>query len=152
MLSALGQTPNRIEGYEAGVNHYFAKPVNLDELVVVLKNHLQQHLQQQNPVNMPVYGAQSEGWRLDFKQLYCPNQRSIMLSSREKRILGILMSQPGKIVNKKELLEALEIEDDTYDYRRMDSMLYRLRKKAGQVCPDKFPLETVHSLGYSWVD
>lgn len=144
LLTALGQTSNRIEGYQTGVDHYFAKPVDLDELHIVLQNLL---------IKFNSLNAESNPeWQIKQKILYCPNMQSIPLSSREARILNVLMSHQGQILDKQTLLNALEIEEDDYDFRRMDSMLYRIRKKVAQVYTGEFPLETLHNLGYSWIN
>ncbi|MBD3768127.1 MAG: response regulator transcription factor [Gammaproteobacteria bacterium] len=143
LLTALGQTINRIEGYQTGIDHYFAKPVDLDELHIVLQNLLTKFNSQ--------HAESNPDWQIKQKVLYCPNLQTLALSSREALVLAFLMEHAGQILDKQTLLNALTIDDEEYDYRRMDSMLYRIRKKVAQVYEGSFPLETIHGLGYSWM-
>lgn len=142
MLTALGQTVNRIEGYQQGVEHYFAKPVDLDELLIVLQNLINKSFIKQQP--------KQQGWTIKQKLLHCPNGQTIPLSGREILLLEVLMQHENQILDKTSLLNAFDIVDDDYDFRRLDSMLYRMRKKVAQVYEGYFPLETLHNLGYAW--
>lgn len=141
MMTALGQTSERISGYEAGVDVYFAKPVDLDELYAVILNRMMAQPTPNSPLN---------NWILSAKTLTCPNGAKLHLSAREEQVLTVLKQHADEIISKARLLEALTINDDDYDYRRMDSMIYRIRKKVARVYEGSFPIETLHSLGYRW--
>jgi DNA-binding response OmpR family regulator len=142
LLTALGSTEERVKGYRTGIDHYFAKPVDLDELHIVLSNLI--HKSKQTHFSPTVQ------WSLTNKLLCCPNQKKIPLSSLESRILEVLMDTPNQAVDKKTLLSKLSIDYQEYDFRRLDSCLYRLRKKVSPIYSGHFPLETLYNLGYSW--
>lgn len=141
MLTALGQTPDRISGYQAGVDFYFAKPIDLDELYAVLMQRLQSTKTTQ---------TNNQAWQLEAKSLICPNQQAIALTMREQAVLQVLIQQREQVVEKRWLLEQLKINHKSFDYRRLDSMLYRIRKKVSQVYDGPFPLETLYGIGYRW--
>jgi len=144
LLTALGATQERIKGYQTGIDHYFPKPVDLDELHLVLFNLIHKP-QQSNRLH-------TSRWALRNKLLSCPNQKTVLLSSLEARILEILMQTPNQAVDKKTLLAKLSIDYESYDFRRMDSCLYRLRRKITPLYSGHFPLETLHNFGYCWKD
>lgn len=141
MMTALGQTPERIKGYQKGVDHYLPKPVDLDELLAIIQ------LQSIKKSSTP--SAQS-AWQIIEQNLICPDGASVHLTAREKRFLACLRHQPGQAFGRKALLEELYMGQDLSNLRNMDSMIYRLRQKVAQTSSVSLPVETYNRLGFVW--
>lgn len=141
ILSARGQTADRIEGLNAGALQYFVKPVDPDELVAGIRSLLSR-----------LSGATSPtvkfSWRIDREAsiLYTPNQEAIPLTSRELELLHGLLRTPNQLVTKAELLRITNQHPEA-DFHRIESVLQRLRKKAAELTGHNLPIRSVFGKG-----
>lgn len=145
MATARHELPDRLRGLRAGADVYLVKPVELDELLAVVHN-LANRISR-NPEISP------QGWQLDTVgwSLTSPNGRSAKLTHSETVLLNALATQPGQTVPKDTLIRALGGDPETYDPRRMEILVRRLRNKIAKLTSMPLPLETVHGLGYAFV-
>jgi DNA-binding response OmpR family regulator len=141
IMTALGMSNNKVEGYRAGADYYLTKPIDLDELLAILE-HLSKKVASIN--------AQNSTWVLEEKSLLDPIGLSVTITPREKMILQVLMSKEGEMVTKNDLIASLGFDVENYDFRRLDTALYRLRQKVEKNSDNNFPLQTVYGLGYVW--
>jgi len=66
-------------------------------------------------------------------------------------MLRLLGAAGGEVVGRKELLGALEYPHSQHGLRAIESLVYRLRKKAAEAVPGEIlPLKTSHGLGYAF--
>ncbi len=142
MLTGRGETPDRVRGLSQGADAYLAKPVEIDLLAATLHS-LARRL---NGTPPPV----SKRWQLDANGwcLVSPNGGKVALTKTERRVVERLTAAPGTLVARDVLIAALTSNVYDFDPHRLDSLIYRLRRKVADACGEPFPLTAVHGEGY----
>ena len=146
MLSALGRADHRVEGLEAGVDDYLAKPFEPDELMARLRAlYRRTTVQARQPVL--IHGDIEIQVRARTAHR---GGRHLSLSPKEFDLLHYMMENAGEIVTREMLLRhvwKLQFDPQT---NVIDVHLVRLRRKleegAARPC-----LETVWGRGYRLV-
>ncbi|MEI7607029.1 MAG: response regulator transcription factor [Rhodospirillaceae bacterium] len=141
IVSARGQLDDRLAGYSTGTDHYLVKPVDMRELVAVLRA-----LHDRLPPRQEEWRLDSLGWRLT-----APNGRAVRLTQSELMVLKSLMERPGSPVTRAALAEVLGFNASSFDPRRLEIMIRRLRKKIAEEAGVEAPIETAHGVGYAFV-
>jgi len=147
MLTARDQTDDRVLGLDSGADLYFAKPADLRELASAVGS-LHRRLSLVHPSAAPAR------WRLDSLRsfLITPTRITIPLTDNELRFLAPLLSQPGEVIDRDVLSQALDQVPDSYAMRRMETMLSRLRTKVHKASPDEpLPVRARHGRGYAFL-
>ena len=142
VISARGQPQERALAIQNGADAYLVKPVFLPELVALLRQ-LQQRL---TPDVEPL------AWQLDPNRccLQSPRGQTIPLSPSEAKVLlALQQGQQSKATLLQELAPYLQ---QTPDYRRLDTLICRLRQKVQQSSGEALPLKTIRNLGYQLLD
>lgn len=137
MLTARGDTRDKILGLHGGADHYLVKPVKLPELDAVL-----------HALNRWVVAS----WRLDrnARVLVEPGGKRVSLSQSESRLLELLGQHPAEPVSRRQIIEALGYDWMTYDERRLETLVSRLRQRWRGEAQTELPLKTAHREGYSF--
>ena len=77
----------------------------------------------------------------------------LKLTKHEELLIKRLAKEPGKAVNKKDLVIALNKKEEAYDYRSLEVLVRRLRKKIEPISGEKTkPIKTIHAVGYSFIE
>lgn len=143
-FTARGSTDHRVAGFRMGADHYLAKGCDLEELTAVLEA-LRRRL-----------GLQRGGtrWELELasRQLKTPNQQHLRLSHQDMLVLHCLMQRAGDIVSRREIVRALDEDYMTYDQRRLDTQIRRLRRNVEQAAGLELPLKTLRNTGYCFYE
>lgn len=146
MLTARGETPDKVAGLTGGADDYLSKPFAMNELVArvnALGGRFVAPTGQTLRLGDLTLGLDDrEAWR---------GERRIELSERECALLGVLMREPGRIFSRVELSERVWAREHEYDTKLVDVFIGRLRKKIDEE-KDKPLIETVHHLGYTLRD
>lgn len=144
ITTARGESADRIAGVRAGSDVYLVKPVALEELSASIAN-LHRRLSQASPM---------ASWRIDRATwlLYTPQGQSVKLTGSEMAVMCALARQPGVTVPRDDLIVELGCKPDSYDPRRMEILVRRLRNKVSDNTDTALPLETVHRQGYVFVN
>lgn len=137
MLTARGDTHDKIQGLHGGADHYLVKPVKLVELEAVL------HALKRWVV---------ANWRLDLasRVLAEPGAARLSLSPSESRLLELLAQNASQPVSRRQIVEALGYDWLTYDERRLEALVSRLRQRWRSEAGTELPLKTAHREGYSF--
>ncbi|MBK67176.1 MAG: DNA-binding response regulator [Rickettsiales bacterium] len=142
MLTAKGESEERIEGLESGADDYLSKPFEPKELLLRVQSILKRSskaVQNKQEISIGSYVFDSErGQLLDGSDV-------VDLTNVETTLLNLLTSKPTHIFSREEL--AGETHQDP-DSRTIDVQITRLRKK---IEPDpKTPryIQTVRGQGY----
>jgi two-component system OmpR family response regulator len=131
----------RVAGIRAGADMYLVKPIQLAELSSLVTN-LVRRLQSNTGTR---WSLRKLNWTL-----VTPQGAVIKLTHSETVLLARLAQSPGEAVSRNELVSCLGFDPDTYDFRRMEILVRRLRNKIKQTLGHELPLDTVHKLGYAF--
>ncbi|KLN62232.1 chemotaxis protein CheY [Kiloniella spongiae] len=146
LLTAMGETSDRISGLEVGADDYLSKPFEPRELVLRI-NAILKRMQTTAPITEfstenVVFGS----FRFDVRksQLW-NNDEFIHLTDVEAALLKTLAQQAGTAVGRDDLIEDGSELSNT---RSVDVQVTRLRRKIEQ--DPKYPrfLQTIRGVGY----
>lgn len=125
MLTAMGDTTDRITGLENGADDYLAKPFEPKELILRIKNILkrapQKTLGENSTLNLGLCF-----YDLMKKELATKLGETIHITPVEQQLLNILGQKPGQIFTREKLAETLGAGQSP---RSIDVQITRLRKK-----------------------
>lgn len=145
VTTARGELPDRVRGLTAGADAYLVKPVEFEELRLIVTN-----VAKRLGCGIP---SAAPNWKIDpvHWELTSSNGDTIKLTRSETALLAVLAASPGQAVQRDALIRALGYDPKNYDPRRMEILIRRLRNKVGLQTPARFPLETVHGVGYAFL-
>ena len=161
MLTAAGDTVDRIVGLELGADDYIAKPFDLREVHARIKAVLRRR---KGPsASAPEANAYADananalvqlgGCTLDMEahRLCGPDGADIPITSMEYDLLKTFVERPNRVLSRDQLLDlAHDREWDPYD-RSIDIRVTRLRRKI-EIDPSKPQvIKTVRGAGYVFV-
>lgn len=145
MLTAKGDTGERVRGLELGADDYIAKPFDSNELVARIKAVLRR------------FAPQAENERaivLDGLSISLENYSVILdgiqleMPPKEIELLYFLASHNGKVFTREQLLEQVWGFDFFGDSRTVDVHVKRIREKLGE--RESWQLKTVWGVGYKF--
>ncbi len=147
ILTAMGDTDDRVEGLEAGADDYLGKPFATNELLARV-NALLRRTDVLGPA------AKETTLRVGDLELDLVNHktfrmgRQIELQHQEFRLLRYLMENAGRVVTRTMLLE--NVWDVSFDPRSniVESHVSRLRAKIDRGFPVEL-IQTVRGAGYT---
>jgi PAS domain S-box-containing protein len=92
-------------------------------------------------------------WQLKASppQLVSPAGSVVRLSAQDYRVLRAI-TEPRRVVTRREIIQALGHDFLDYDQRRLDSQMRRLRRKVEQECGLELPVSTLRSVGYRFYE
>ena len=146
LLTAMGETNDRISGLEVGADDYLSKPFEPRELVLRI-NAILKRIQTAAPATeLPTENVIFGSFRFDVRksQLW-NNDEYIHLTDVEAALLKTLAQQAGIAVGRDELIED---GSELANTRSVDVQVTRLRRKIEQ--DPKYPrfLQTIRGVGY----
>ena len=142
-LTARASETDRIVGLELGANDYIVKPFFIRELIARIK------IQFRGQVT-PSRVLKSGGLELDATSCRVKlNGAAISLTATEFRLLEFLMSRPGVVFSREQLLDAVWGHDRAVTDRTVDVYVLRLRQKIEQEDGPPF-IRSVRGFGYSF--
>ncbi len=154
MLTASGETVDRIVGLEMGADDYLAKPVDLRELLARLKAVLRRISVQNSPQSSA--GGKAGGLvafgdcqlDLDAYKLTGGDGVEIAITAMEFNLLKVFAEHPGRVLNRDQILEMAHDRGwDPFD-RSIDIRISRLRKKIEADPAKPQIIKTVRGVGY----
>ncbi|MFT3965166.1 MAG: response regulator transcription factor [Sphingobium sp.] len=149
MVTARGSPIDRVLGLELGADDYLTKPFEPRELLVRVRNLLRRARPAGQAVPAePARFARFGPWRLDLfqRRLIAPDDRLVMLSSAEFRLLSRFVEQPNRVLTREELLPERR-ETVAFD-RTIDLQISRLRQKLASIADGENLILTVRNEGY----
>jgi DNA-binding response OmpR family regulator len=150
MLTARGEEVDRVVGFSVGADDYVVKPFSPRELVERVKAILRRARPS------PARGAAvlTHGpLRLDpARHKVTINDRTVALTPSEYKILHTLMSVPGRIFSREELLDRLHVHGEVVIDRVIDVHIGRLRQKIENDPAQPRYITTVRGVGYGMAE
>lgn len=146
-VTALTSSESIIEGLDAGADDYITKPFDIGILkarVSSLKRRVENHQESSGTKITKVYDHM--GIKVDVdgvKTLIEGNE--IKLTVSEFKILCVLISSPGKVFTRKQIVDLIKGENIYVTDRTVDTHVFALRKKLGNKSK---VVETVRGIGY----
>ena len=143
-LTARASETDRIVGLELGANDYIVKPFFVRELIARIK--IQFRSQQQ-----PTRTLQIGGLNLDRSSCRVSLQgAALSLTATEFRLLEFLMTRPGVVFSREQLLDSVWGHDRAVTDRTVDVYILRLRQKIEQDPTNPLYIRSVRGFGYSF--
>jgi DNA-binding response OmpR family regulator len=143
-LTARVSETDRILGLELGANDYIVKPFFVRELVARVKNQLRTQV-------VPTRSVRAGALELDrasCRVLLHGNE--VALTATEFRLLDFLMSRPGVVYSREQLLDSVWGHDRAVTDRTVDVYILRLRQKIEPDPANPSFIRAVRGFGYSF--
>jgi DNA-binding response OmpR family regulator len=150
MLTAKDEEVDRVVGLELGADDYVVKPFSVRELMARVKSVLRRT--QARPADA-VQALQAGDLRLDAARREITwRSTPIELTAIQFELLRVLMTNPGRVFSREELLDQVWGYDYFGDTRAVDSAVKRLRAQMRKAAPDAELIVTVRDAGYKLSD
>lgn len=147
LLTAKGETDDRIEGLEAGADDYMLKPFEPRELLLRINAILRRAPSPQKKIKTELrLGA----WTYDPERDELKSAtETVALSGMEAGLMRALASSPGQVVSRETLAERSSAAGQAINDRTIDVQVTRLRRKIEADVKNPRYLITVRGGGYS---
>ncbi|MDT9717271.1 response regulator transcription factor [Paenibacillus sp. ClWae2A] len=141
MVTAKGESKDKVRGFNAGSDDYLVKPFDPVELILRVKSLLKRY--NKSSSNM----IQVSGVTIDLGNLMVvADGQTIELKKKECELLFSLASSPGKIFTRTQLIDDIWGIDYEGEERTVDVHIKRLRERLEHV--PELVISTVRGLGY----
>jgi len=145
-LTARASEADRIVGLELGANDYIVKPFSIRELIARIKVHFRPHIVPQRILKAGGLEVDRTACRVRL------DGRELQLTATEFRLLEFLMSRPGVVYSREQLLDSVWGHDRAVTDRTVDVYILRLRQKIESDPANPAYLRSVRGFGYSFSD
>ena len=148
LLTAKGETSDRIAGLEAGADDYLPKPFEPKELLLRINAILRRVPQSRASDSIPkVLHLGGVRYDIDRGEMW-RGADMIRLTATESQLMRIFSGQPGTPVSRMKLVEDLGGGRDPSQERAVDVQITRLRRKIEADSKQPRYLQTVRGAGY----
>ena len=145
LLTAKGESIDRVEGLEMGADDYLSKPFEPKELKLRIKNILNKT----KKVNQKRI-IEFDNIKIDLnKLLIFKNKIQFKINNTEKIILEKMINEPGKTFSREAIGKLIDLDKE----RSIDVIITRLRKKIEMDPKNPKYLQTLRGVGYVlWIE
>ena len=145
LLTAKGETQDRIKGLELGADDYLGKPFEPKELLLRIKNILYKIQKPILPDEIYIGNTIVNLKKLEIKI----NNKIKKINPQEKKVLEKMLESPGKIFSRDNIGKIINISKE----RTIDVMITRLRQKIEFNSKNPKYLQTIRGSGYVlWIE
>lgn len=146
MMTALGGEEDIIKGLELGADDYITKPFSIPILKARMVAVLRRYYEEEAVDIQLLDTIQREGICIDLKKhAITIDGVEEIFTTTEFRLLHHLMTHPGWVYTRNQLIDSVKGEDSAISGRNIDVIMVSLRKKIGAYSP---LIETVRGVGY----
>lgn len=140
-LTAKDTEDDKLMGFNIGADDYISKPFSIREVIARVKAVLRRSAEKETPEIL-----QFEHLYIDpVKKRAFINQEELPLTKKEFEILSLLLSHPGQVFSREEILSKIWTDEVYVLDRTIDVNITRLRKKIGE-----YGKHIVTRLGYGY--
>ncbi len=148
LLTAKGETDNRIEGLEAGADDYLAKPFEPKELLLRINAILRRMPDVETPDVAPkVLNLGPIRYDMERGEMW-EGDALVRLTATEIQLMKIFSAKPGEALSRSNLVEELGRDRGQAQERAVDVQITRLRRKIEADPKQPRYLQTVRGAGY----
>jgi DNA-binding response OmpR family regulator len=162
MLTASGETIDRVVGLEIGADDYVAKPFELRELLARIRSVLRRTRTMSDAVSASAGngGKVPAATRLRFgrclldldaRRLFAPDSTEIPATAMQFDLMEAFINHPNRVLSRDRLLELAHKRGDEPFDRSIDIRIARLRRKIEEHPERPQTIKTVHGIGYIFV-
>jgi len=142
-LTARGEDYSQIAGFEAGADDYITKPIKpkvfVSKLHALLRRSRNEKNQKTNKETGPFFIDRE-------KYLIYKNKKEISLPKKEFELAALLISRPGNVFGRENILNQVWGEDVVVGDRTIDVHMRKIREKLG-----KKHFKTIKGVGYKYI-
>ena len=141
MISAKQLPADRKEGFLAGTDDFMTKPVDEEEMLLRIRALLRRsQIASERKIELG-------GIRLDYdSHTVTRDGKSEVLPQKEFQLLYLLLSEPGRIFTRIQLMDEIWGVDSNSGWETVTVHIGRLRRRFADV--KEFEIESVRGLGY----
>jgi two-component system phosphate regulon response regulator OmpR len=148
LLTAKGETDNRIEGLEAGADDYLPKPFEPKELLLRINAILRRMPETPNEDTIPkILHLGSIRYDIERGEMW-QGEDLVRLTATEMQLMKIFAVKPGEPISRNKLVEDLGRDRGQAQERAVDVQITRLRRKIEADPKQPRYLQTVRGAGY----
>ena len=148
LLTAKGETDNRIEGLEAGADDYLPKPFEPKELLLRI-NAILRRMPDTSAADAAPKVLSLGVIRYDMERgEMWQGDDLVRLTATEVQLMKIFAAQPGVALSRSKLVEELGRDRGQAQERAVDVQITRLRRKIESDPKQPQSLQTVRGAGY----
>ena len=144
MVTARVEEIDRLLGLELGADDYVCKPFSPREVVARVKAVLRRGKRRDAAAPPEAVVLDDAGYKAMI------GGRDLALTAVEYHLLKVLVSQPGRIYSRDQLMDAMYRDERVVSDRTVDSHIKKIRKKISDVLPDREIIHSVYSVGYKY--
>lgn len=145
MLTAKGTELDKVKGLDLGADDYIAKPFGVLEFIsrvrAVLRRSERSSSESTEALNLALGGVTLD----DQRRSVTVGGIAVELTFKEYELLKLLMSRPGTVFSRQQILEKIWGVDFDMDTRTVDMHIKTLRQKLGV---QGSIIQTVRNVGY----
>lgn len=145
MLTAKGAELDKVKGLDLGADDYIAKPFGVLEFIsrvrAVLRRSERSSSENAEALNLALGGVTLD----DQRRSVTVGGIAVELTFKEYELLKLLMSRPGTVFSRQQILEKIWGVDFDMDTRTVDMHIKTLRQKLGV---QGSIIQTVRNVGY----
>ncbi len=148
MLTARAEEADRVLGLDLGADDYVTKPFSLREFLA----RVRALLRRSRPAPPLPDQLQVEAITIDFRR-YEANKagQPLEMTRREFQLLRALVSRPGEVISRSELLDQVWELEAYPTTRTIDNHIAGLRAKIESEPAEPQHLLTIRGVGYKWI-
>jgi len=147
MLTAFGDSADRVRGFDSGADIYLVKHSRLREIEAAIRSLLRR------TGNQPRNAGSDKGrWTLDAANwtMIAPDGQALKLTATEFAFLNLLCKRQGEVCPRDEIVTALARPGGHFDNRHLDAIVSRLRRKFERTTSIPSALKVVYGVGYTF--
>jgi DNA-binding response OmpR family regulator len=151
MLTAKADEDERIEGISIGADDYLTKPFSARELVARVRALLRRSYRDTAPM-ADILSYNNGDLEVDIKKMTVKKQNIDMgLTTNEFKVLTVLLTNPGQVFSREQLVEkSFGMDYEGFD-RTVDTYIKNIRHKIEDNPKEPMYISTVYGMGYKFI-
>jgi len=150
MLTAKAEEDDKIEGISMGADDYLTKPFSVRELVVRVRALIRRSYRDIFPL-ADILNFNNGDLEIDIKKMLVKKYgEAVNLTANEFKVLKILLTNPGQVFSREQLVDkAFGTDYDGFD-RTVDTYVKNIRQKIEDNPKEPKYITTIYGAGYKF--